>query len=154
MKKGLKFELRILRPHFHVWCLGHIYNLLLLNLMTWRHWAHESHLVPPALRWCSFSGCLICRKIVVFAYSELNLDEFGRVVIRLSQHVTELMNTTVSNSMEDVRLASFLVELLIGHKIELPWWSWGHETQNHGYRRQEYCSEAMSQHHIIVHREL
>lgn len=43
--------------------------------------------------------------------------DFGKVVIRSLQDMTEPMNTVLSDGLEDVQLASPPVELLIGHKI-------------------------------------
>lgn len=45
------------------------------------------------------------------------VDDSGKVVIRSSQDVTELANTTLRDDAEDIRLAGPPAEPLIEHKI-------------------------------------
>lgn len=54
----------------------------------------------------------------VYRWGEGLVEDFGRIVIRLSQDVTKLANTVLSDGVEDVQLTSHLVELLIEHMIK------------------------------------
>lgn len=103
--------------------------LLLLDFGPWRYWNHKSQFVTPALivlaehrniLWCKVNLMDIIVDDVLPVAVSLSpvckwqaklVDDFVKAVI------IETENMLLSVGVEDVRLASPSVELLVGHKV-------------------------------------